>query len=382
MIEASTSLRILIVDDSPEDRELYRRYLVKAGQCDYDFIEAETGEEGLARCRKEKPDCVLLDYNIPDLDGLNFLDELANDDGGISTPIVMLTGEDNEFVAAEAMERGAQDYIIKGDVNPSSISRAVRYAIHRQTTQSQNKRLIGNLSSRNQEILQLAYAMTHDLQTPLASLTGTVDALERHLEDRSDDQTSKWLVRINQSVNRMTRMLDDLMTYVRAGNEKVDMQSVEMEELIDQILLEMVEVASKKDITFDVARPFPRITGDPKQVYRIFSNLIGNGVKYASADGDVHITISATTRNDSVQFRIVDNGPGIDPKFLDKVFLPFKRATHKEEGSGIGLATVRRIVEQHNGRVWLESDGRSGTTAVVDLPSVKSEAAIPEGAPA
>ncbi len=382
MADASMSLKILIVDDSPEDRELYRRYLVKAGQCDYSFLEAEAGEDGLARCREGKPDCVLLDYNMPDMDGLAFLDELAGEKEDVSIPIVMLTGEDNEFVAAEALERGAQDYIIKGDVNPSSISRAVRYAIHRQMTQLQHKQLIGNLSSRNDEILQLAYAMTHDLQTPLASLTGTADALERHLEDRCDEQTGKWLMRINQSVNRMTRMLDDLMTYVRAGNEKVDMQSVEMEDLIDQILLEMVEAASKKDITFDVARPFPSVTGDPKQVYRIFSNLIGNGVKYAPADGNVHIALSATSLNDSVQFRIVDNGPGIDPKFLDKVFLPFKRATHKEEGSGIGLATVRRIVEQHNGRVWLESDGRSGTTAVVELPHAQNEAAIPEVSPA
>lgn len=381
MTDTSTDLKILIVDDSPEDRELYRRLIIQAGQCECVIQDAETGEEGLALCRKYSYDCLLLDYNLPDMSGLEILEELANENGELGTPVVMLTGEGTEFVASEAMERGAEDYLVKGDLTADSLTRTIRYAIYRQHIKMHNRTLIANLSSRNEEILQLAYAMTHDLQTPLASLTGSVDVLVRHLGDEADEKTKTWLVRMSQSIDRMTTMLDDLMSYARAGSEEVTMQCVETEDLIDQLLLEMIETASAKDITLDVTRPLPAVTGDPAQVYRIFSNLIGNAMKYAPANEGARVAISASTEGDCVRFEIQDNGPGIDPKFLEKVFLPFKRATHKETGSGLGLATVHRIVEQHAGRVWLESDGKSGTTAIVELPTACQEAVSMEVVP-
>jgi signal transduction histidine kinase len=378
MSDSSVSLRVLIVDDSPEDRALYRRLIAKAGQCECAIREVGTGQEGLALYRKDGCDCILLDYCLPDLSGLEFLDKLADEEVGLSTSVIMLTGEGTEFVASEAMERGAQDYLVKADLTADLLSRTIRYATHRQHIQGQNRTLIENLASRNKEILQLAYAMTHDLQTPLASLTGTIDVLERHIGNLADEKTRTWLSRINQSVDRMTTMLDDLMTYARAGNEEIKVQCVEAEEVIDQILLEMIENASAKNVTFDVRRPLPSVAGDPTQIYRIFANLIGNAVKYAPANGGISVVVSGSIEGHSARFEIRDNGPGIDPGFLKKVFLPFKRATHKKAGSGIGLATVLRMVEQHAGRVWLESDGESGTTAFVELPTACCAHGAPE----
>lgn len=123
--------RLLIVEDSPEDRELYRRLLTPNGQPEFAFLETDTGEAGLALCRADPPDCVLLDYNLPDLDGLSFLDELKDHNGEMPLPLVMLTGHGNETIAVEAMKRGAQDYLIKGQLTAAGLLRAVHNAVEK-----------------------------------------------------------------------------------------------------------------------------------------------------------------------------------------------------------------------------------------------------------
>jgi len=123
-------VRVLIVDDTPEDRQLLRRLLAEVGQA-YSLCEAETGGAGLERCRREGPDCVLLDFRLPDQDGLDFIDRLRESGETAWTPVVMLTGQGNETVAAEAMKRGAADYLVKGQLTPDSLHRAIANAIEK-----------------------------------------------------------------------------------------------------------------------------------------------------------------------------------------------------------------------------------------------------------
>ena len=122
------SLRILIVDDSPEDREIFRRFLELERHL---ILEAENGEDGLAMCRAEQPDCVLLDYNLPDSSGLDFLAALAPPNQPIRVPIIMLTGQGDETVAVTAMKHGAADYLVKERLKPAILKRAVRNAIEK-----------------------------------------------------------------------------------------------------------------------------------------------------------------------------------------------------------------------------------------------------------
>ena len=137
--------RILIIDDSPEDRESYRRFLSQDRSTKFEFVETETGEDGLALCRANPPDCVLLDYNLPDMDGLSVLDELKDGNGEVPLPLVMLTGQGSETVAVEAMKRGAQDYLIKGNLTAPDLRRAVRNALEkvalRRTIDEQSREL-------------------------------------------------------------------------------------------------------------------------------------------------------------------------------------------------------------------------------------------------
>jgi signal transduction histidine kinase len=143
--------RVLIVDDSPEDREVYRRFLRSDSEHAYEFVEAETGEEGLEACRSTVPDCVLLDYRLPDLDGLAFLREVAALSGA-DIPVIVLTGQGSESVAVEAMKAGAQDYLLKNSISAANLVRAVDNALDKAALRRDVNRRTQELSEANAEL--------------------------------------------------------------------------------------------------------------------------------------------------------------------------------------------------------------------------------------
>ena len=148
-------LRILIVDDSPEDRESYRRRIARDSSVTYEFLETSLGEEGLVLARRERPDCILLDYNLPDLDGLAFLDRLRAEDSEVSMPVIMLTGQGSELVAVESLKRGAQDYLVK-QLNGNDLQHAVSRVIERVFLQVQRKHAEEELRRSQEEFRAMA----------------------------------------------------------------------------------------------------------------------------------------------------------------------------------------------------------------------------------
>jgi signal transduction histidine kinase len=144
--------RILIVDDSPEDRELYRRYLRSDPDHRYEFVETEHGAEGLRLCERDQPDCLLLDYRLPDLDGLSFLQQMTCAVDNVKVPVIVLTGQGNEAVAVEAMKNGAQDYLLKNAITPAGLLRSVQHAIDKVTLLRSVRRRTQELSEANAEL--------------------------------------------------------------------------------------------------------------------------------------------------------------------------------------------------------------------------------------
>ena len=124
-------LRLLIIDDDPGHREICRRFLEQHNEYKFDFLEAELGEEGLDLCRAVSPDCILLDYRLPDLDGLEFLQALGSENKGAPLPVIMMTGGGNEMLGVEAMKAGAVDYLLKRTLSPESLGRAVADAVEK-----------------------------------------------------------------------------------------------------------------------------------------------------------------------------------------------------------------------------------------------------------
>ena len=210
--------RVLIVDDSLEDREVYRRFLTDDGGHRYDLIETQSGAEGIALCRTHLPDCVLLDYRLPDLDGLTFLTDLQCEVDGVGVPVIVLTGQGSESVAVEAMKNGAQDYLLKGTMTAASLLRAVENAIQKVTLLRGMRRQTRELSDANEELqrevanrkrAEEALQRTYDeLEQLVGARTAELSRANRELSlevaerRRIEEERAQLLVR-EQQANRL-----------------------------------------------------------------------------------------------------------------------------------------------------------------------------------
>jgi signal transduction histidine kinase len=210
--------RVLIVDDSLEDREVYRRFLTSDRGHRYDLIETHSGAEGIALCRTHRPDCVLLDYRLPDLDGLTFLTELQCEVDGVGVPVIVLTGQGSESVAVEAMKNGAQDYLLKGTMTAASLLRAVENAIQKVTLLRSMRRQTRELSDANEELqrevanrkrAEQALQRTYDeLEQLVGARTAELSRANRELSleiaerRRIEEERAQLLVR-EQQANRL-----------------------------------------------------------------------------------------------------------------------------------------------------------------------------------
>jgi signal transduction histidine kinase len=210
--------RVLIVDDSLEDRQVYRRFLTSDRGHRYDLIETESGAEGMELCRTHHPDCVLLDYRLPDLDGLTFLTDLRCETDGVGVPVIVLTGQGSESVAVEAMKNGAQDYLLKGTMTAASLLRAVENAIQKVTLLRGMRRQTRELSDANEELqrevanrkrAEEALQRTYDeLEQLVGARTAELSRANRELSleiaerRRIEEERAQLLVR-EQQANRL-----------------------------------------------------------------------------------------------------------------------------------------------------------------------------------
>jgi light-regulated signal transduction histidine kinase (bacteriophytochrome) len=364
----SEPLDILIVDDSPEDREAYRRFLSQAdGQ--FAITEAETGAEGLDAFRSQPPDCILLDYNLPDLNGIEFLAQLADQETSHRAAVVMLTGQGNEAIAVEAMKKGAQDYLLKGNISAAELDRAVHNAIEKVSLMRAVEQQRRELARSNRELEQFAYAASHDLQAPLRRTQGFCDLLQRRYQGKLDKDADEFIHYIVDSVRHMQMLVNDLLNFSRAGTQQINLKPTAFDGIARRAI-ENLDAAIREcggQVNVD---PLPTVPADHTQMVQLLQNLIGNAVKYhGEAPPVVHV--SADQQDGHVRFSVRDNGIGIAEEYAEEIFKIFKRLHSDSEfpGTGIGLATCQKIVERHGGKIWVESQPGQGSVFFFTIPT-------------
>lgn len=225
--------RLLIIDDSPEDRLLYQRLLKGVTHHRFELIEADTAKEGMDRLQTEKIDCVLLDYNLPDMDGIELLAEIGADQTSAGIPIVFLTGQGNETIAVNAMKSGATDYLVKSLITQDLLSRAIIYAIEKKISEKElqkksdelqqsveelekaNRQIIEQQKALVEEerlkvLLQLAGATAHELNQPLMVLLGNIQLLE--MDHDNPDKVSKYVKKIESAGQRIADIVKKIQT--------------------------------------------------------------------------------------------------------------------------------------------------------------------------
>ncbi len=224
------------------------------------------------------------------------------------------------------------------------------------------------LARSNAELEHFAYIASHDLREPLRMITSFLQLLERRYNDQLDQDANEFIGYAVEGAKRLNDMINDLLEYSKVTSKEPELVPVNLEKVLENALINLVIHTEEKNALID-HDPLPTVNGDEKLLILLFQNIIGNGIKYNDKKPP-KIHISATEKDNQYIISIKDNGIGIKPEHLDRIFTIFQRLHAKDEynGTGIGLAISQKIIHQHHGEIWAESEPGKGTTFYFTLP--------------
>jgi PAS domain S-box-containing protein len=254
--------------------------------------------------------------------------------------------------------------------------RSVVYAAARDVTEQRQlaaalEQRMGELAEANHELESFSYSVSHDLRAPLRHITGFAAFLDRDIGATLGEQPKRYLQTITEAASRMGRLIDDLLAFSRMARADLVKQPVNLLELVRDVQKELASGGDDRRVAWAVA-PLPTVSGDKAMLRVVLMNLVSNALKYSSTRPQprVEIGVDGHGSSETVVF-VRDNGVGFDMQYGHKLFGVFQRlhTTGEFEGTGIGLATVRRIVHRHGGRTWAEGRPDEGATFFFSLPS-------------
>ncbi len=229
------------------------------------------------------------------------------------------------------------------------------------------------LQRSNQELAQFAYIASHDLQEPLRMVGSYLGLLARRYRGKLDAEADEFIGYAVEGAERMKRLINDLLAYSRVSNRPLDLEPVDTGQVVANVVKLLSDRIAENNAEISIGL-LPEIEADPTQMERLFLNLIDNAIKYRG-EAAPHIAVSAEQHGEFWEFSIEDNGIGIPPEFRDRVFEIFTRLHGREkyQGTGIGLASCRRIVERHGGQIWIESAPGGGSIFHFLLPAIPTK---------
>jgi PAS domain S-box-containing protein len=247
---------------------------------------------------------------------------------------------------------------------------AIRDISERKKAERVRESLIRELEAKNAELERFGYTVTHDLKAPLVTIRGFADYVERDAREGRTDRLAADAARITDAVKKLQRLLDELFELSRAGRPVGPPVAVPAADLVQEALRLVAERRAATKARVEVEGALPVVFGDRARLVQVFQNLLDNAIKFAGTAAAPLVTVEARPAVEGKAVLVVrDNGIGIEARHRDRVFDLFEKLDPRVEGAGVGLALVKRVVESHGGRVWLESDGRgAGTAACVSLP--------------
>jgi len=383
--ETSSTLgpkKILAVDDSRTFREEVAGMLRREG---YEVVLAPTGEAALDLLAVEPVDCILLDLLMPGLGGKETCRRIKSAPHVRDTPLIMLTSVEDREAMLEGLSAGADDYIPKSSDFLVLKARVVAQ-IRRKQFEDENRRmreqllrtemeaaearaarelaatraaLLDDVRRKNEELEAFSYSVSHDLRAPLRSIEGFSRAVLEEYGDKLDGDGKRYLQRVHDAAERMDRLINDLLALSRVTRADLQRVSVDLSALARRAISRLRHADPGRDVELSIADGVVA-EGDPGLLGVVLDNLLGNAWKFTAKRSNATIEFGLQ----SGAFFVRDNGAGFDPKYAKKLFQVFQRL-HSEnefEGTGIGLATVYRVIDRHGGRVWAEGQKGQGAT--------------------
>lgn len=232
------------------------------------------------------------------------------------------------------------------------------------------------LSRSNADLVEFAYVASHDLSEPLRVISGHVQLLARRYEGKLGDDADRYISFAVDGCNRMQRLIGDLLEYSRVGQAPLAAKDVDCNRIMADVLVGLASAVSDRDADVQVD-DLPGVHGDPGQLRQLFGNLVGNAVKFAGPGQSPVVRVAGSVEGDVVRFTVADDGIGVPERHRERIFRMFQRLHAREEyeGTGIGLAICRRIVQRHGGGIEVEDTPGGGATLVFTLPASRKAVA-------
>lgn len=366
-MSTTPSYCVLVVDDTPENRRLYSLILRETG-CE--VVEAASGEEALKVCETREYAMILMDVHMSGLDGFETARRIRAFPCCATTPIVFVSAVyTTERDVFRGYGEGAIDYLLS-PVVPEILRAKARGFIDIHHRRKEAETLAQELTQVNrqlraayEELESFSYAAAHDLKAPLRAIGGFAEILLGDYLQALDAQGRDHLRRIVDAAARMNGLIDSLLELGKVTRSQTKHQTVDLSALAGAIVQE-IQGDSPRPVDWIIA-PGLVAKGDPGLLRILLANLLANAWKYTARRDRARIEFGAETQDGRTVFFVRDNGIGFDSeKAAERLFKPFQRLHSAEEapGSGIGLATVGRIVTKHGGRIWAESAKDAGAT--------------------
>lgn len=360
-LQSSPTGHILVVDDSPDNVFLIQTILEEEG---YAISTVEDGPSALAQIEQSPPHLVLLDVMMPGMDGFEVTRHIRQNQKLPYIPILLITAHDAPSVA-QGLDIGADDFIRK-PVEVEELLARVRSLL----------RLKHSVDERDQIARQredFVSRLTHDLRTPLVAADRMLLLFQQGALGELSPTMQEALATMARSNQNLLQMVNTLLEVYRfeAGRKNLIFSSVEPEVLLEDVTKELTPLAQEKGLALqlDLGQHAAKsqIIGDRLELYRLFTNLIGNAIKFTDA-GSVLVHITPKNEQPIVAIEVEDTGPGIPPEEQATLFERFRPGSHRRSGSGLGLYLSRRIVEAHQGTIEVRSELGKGSVFIVHLP--------------
>jgi two-component system sensor histidine kinase/response regulator len=398
-MQADPRVNILLVDDEPANLHALKAVLEPLEQT---LITASSGTQALRQVLEHDFAVILLDVQMPDMSGIEAAAMIRERERSKTTPIIFLTGV---VKTAEMMFKGysagAVDYLMKPVI--SGVLRAkvevfvelaqVRHSLQQEI--AERARIAGevsklnmvleqrneDLTAANSDLEAFSHSVSHDLRMPLRHIQAYVSMIEESALTKLTADEGRRLKGVRDAAQRMSQLIDDLLAFSRIGRTAMRKAPVDLNALVRAVIADLQPEIKNRKVDWKLQQ-LPFICGDRALLHQVFLNLLANAVKYTRTRSEARVQVFAVEQDDELIVGVKDNGVGFDPAYIDKLFGVFQRlhSAADFEGTGVGLANVRRIVQRHGGRTWAESVLNEGATFYFSLPAPdKAECAM--GAP-
>jgi K+-sensing histidine kinase KdpD len=392
------SIRVVMIEDNPGDVDLVRAILSESHYLTIDIKVAVRLSDGLALLsHTPSVDIILLDVFLPDSRGLSTVS--AVHEAFPDIPIIVLTIWDESSIGVQAVQHGAQDYLIKDQLDVTSLVRAMRYAIERNRVEmeirqqrdklatlveerahllEQEREARARAESANELKGKFLAMVSHELRTPLTSINGFTNTLMLPNLNLDRDQQMELFRILQDETEHMCTLVEQLLDVAKmqAGVFSVNQRVVRVEDIMEHASQKLHTLAIDHRLSLEVPSALPLVIADETRIVQVLRNLVDNAAKYSPRQSQIRINALAGQAH-NIEFDIVDEGPGIPAEIRERLFEPFRKADQyrlstQNRGIGVGLAICHGIIEAHHGKIWIADAVPAGTTVSFTLPTEQS----------